>query len=70
MYEGGAVNPVRCLYDFRKVDGVWQRRNIYGGPWLNLHIERKQEPMTQKLADRGERIVYATAYNEWKWIET
>lgn len=51
-------------YEFRKKDGVWQRRRIGERKWLTLEVEQKPPANTQARRDRSAE---PSPRNEWRW---
>lgn len=50
-------------YEFRKRDGVWQRRRIGERRWLTLTVQQNPPADHQVRTDRGE----PSPRNEWRW---
>ncbi len=61
-------NGIRIHYEFRKVDGEWQRRNIRSGKWLTLHVDRIQHTKLQTRPNgRDPSTTYSPTHSKWTW---
>jgi len=60
----------RTRFEFRRTgSGNWQRRNVYRGGWLTLHVERIQQTKLQTRPNgRDPSTTYSPAYNRWTWL--
>jgi hypothetical protein len=55
-------NIMQCPYDFRKVDGRWQRRLVKGGSWEQLTVHL---PQSEPVSLRGTRPTEPRY--QWTW---
>ena len=56
------------MHQFRKVDGVWQRKVSGDRVWRTLHVERVETGQREKFRQRNGTIVYSTVIETvWSW---
>ena len=56
------------MHQFRKVDGVWQRKTRGDRVWRTLHVERVEVGRREKFRQRNGTIIYSPVIETvWSW---
>jgi hypothetical protein len=64
----------QLVHNFRKQNGVWQRKEVGSKKWKTLHVQhgaltaQQEKQRRRQKTRRGVDGQAATAANKWSWV--